>query len=257
MSNSKVNKFISNVQSALSKHSPEILLGIGIAGMITTTVLAVKATPKAIKNIEAEKKKQQVDKLKPKDVVKATWKCYIPAAVTGATSTACLIGANSAHVRRNAALATAYKLSETAFTEYKDKVIETVGERKEKAIKDEVAKNKVERDPVQNNEVIVTDKGRTLCYDGVFGRYFYSDRDAIQRAINNANRRIVAQMYISLNEFYSELGLEPIKVGNDIGWNIDDGEIEVEYSSQLATDGTPCLVVDYNVSPKYGFSSFM
>lgn len=253
----RMSKFISTVQSTLSKHSPEILLGIGIAGMITTTVLAVKATPKALKKIEAEKEKQQVDKLKAKDVVKATWKCYIPAAVTGATSTACLIGANSVHVRRSAALATAYKLSETAFTEYKDKVVETVGERKEKAIKDEIAKDKIERDPVQNSEVIMTDKGQTLCYDGLSGRYFYSDRDAIQRAVNNINRKIVVHMYISLNEFYSELGLEPIKVGADLGWNIDDGEIEVEYSAQLATDGRPCMVIEYNVVPKYKFDSFM
>ena len=257
MNKPRMTKFINEVQSTLTKHCPEILLGIGIAGMITTTVLAVKATPKALEKIEAEKEKQQVDKLKPKDVVKTTWKCYVPAAVTGATSTACLIGANSVHVRRSAALATAYKISETAFAEYKDKVVETVGERKEKAIKDEIAKDKIERDPVQNSEVIVTDKGRTLCYDGVFGRYFYSDRDAIQRAINNVNRKIVVHMYISLNEFYTELGLEPVKIGNDIGWNIDDGEIEVEYSAQLATDGTPCMVIDYSVAPKYGFSSFM
>lgn len=249
-----------NVRLSLSKHSPEILTGIGIAGMVTTTVLAVKATPKALQLIEEAKKRKQQDsdeKFTKVDVVKACWKCYIPAIATGVTSVACVVGASSVNARRNAALATAYTISETALKEYKEKVIETVGEKKEKEVREKVAKAKVEKKPVQNQEVINTERGTTLCYDYHFGRYFRSDRDTIVRAMTDINRQIVVDMYASLNDFYDAIGLDPVKVGYDLGWNIDDGRIEVDFSSQLATDGTPCLVVDYSVSPHYKYSNFV
>lgn len=254
MNTSGVTRFFKNVQTSMVKHSPEILTGIGIAGMIGATILAVKATPKAIKLCEQVKhEKEEPTKL---DYVKATWKCYIPTAVTGATSIACLVGANSVNARRNAAIATAYKLTETAFTEYKEKVVETLGEKKDQVIKDKIAKEKVEKDPVSSNEVIVTAKGTTLCYDGLFGGYFNSSKSAIEDAVNSLNRLIVSYEYASVNDFYRELGRGPIKIGNDLGWKIDDGKIKIDFSSQLAEDGTPCLVMLYNVAPKYDFDKW-
>ena len=98
------------VKRVLRKHSPEILTGIGIAGMIATTVTAVRATPKALQLIDAREIKEE-KRLSTAEVVKTTWKCYIPAAMTGTLSVACLIGASSVNAKRNAALATAYTLS--------------------------------------------------------------------------------------------------------------------------------------------------
>lgn len=256
MAKSNMTDIIKSVKATISKHSPEILTGIGIAGMITTTILAVKATPKAIKLIEAEKRAKHVDALSPVDTVKTVWKCYIPAAMTGVSSIACLIGSNAINAKRNAALTTVYTLSEMARNEYKEKVIETIGEKKERTIKEKVDAERIKKDPVSKKEVIITEKGTTLCYDHVFGRYFKSDIDLINRAMNKINREIVINMYASLNDFYAELGLSPVEMGYDLGWNIDDGTIEIEPSSQLADDGTPCLVIDYSVSPKYNYSRF-
>ena len=256
MAKSNMTDIIKSVKATISKHSPEILTGIGIAGMVTTTILAVKATPKAIKLIEAEKRAKHVDALSPVDTVKTVWKCYIPAAMTGVSSIACLIGSNAINAKRNAALTTVYTLSEMARNEYKEKVIETIGEKKERTIKEKVDAERIKRDPVSKKEVIITEKGTTLCYDHVFGRYFKSDIDIINRAMNKINREIVINMYASLNDFYAELGLSPVEMGYDLGWNIDDGTIEIEPSSQLADDGTPCLVIDYSVSPKYNYSRF-
>lgn len=256
MDKSNVTNIIKGIKASISRHSPEILTGIGIAGMVTTTILAVKATPKAIKLIEAEKRAKHVDALSPVDTVKTVWKCYIPAAMTGVSSIACLIGSNAINAKRNAALTTVYTLSEMARNEYKEKVIETIGEKKEHTIKEKVDAERIKRDPVSKKEVIITEKGTTLCYDHVFGRYFKSDIDIINRAMNKINREIVINMYASLNDFYAELGLSPVEMGYDLGWNIDDGTIEIEPSSQLADDGTPCLVIDYNISPKYNYSRF-
>lgn len=246
-----------NVKSATVKHSPEILTGVGIAGMITTTVMAVRATPKAISLLDDEKRRQNVDKLEPVDVFKTTWKCYIPATITGTVSVACIVGASSVNARRNAALTAAYTLSESTLRDYRRKVVETIGEKKEQTVRDAVAKEQLEKKPVENKEVIITAKGDTLCFDVVSGRYFKSDIDKIKKAENELNRQMRDEMYVSLNDFYYEIGLDPVKVGEDLGWNIDDGYIDVHFSSQLATDGTPCLVIDYGYGPRYDFRKLM
>jgi hypothetical protein len=240
----------------ISKHSPEILTGIGIAGMITTTVLAVKATPKAIRLLEETYGDNNGRPFPAVDVVKTCWKCYIPAAITGAVSITCLIGASNVNARKNAAIATAYKISERALTEYKDKVVETIGEKKERAIRENIDKDRIEKNPVSKSEVIITEKGNTLCYDSISGRYFKSDIDKIEKAVNEINRKMLNEMYISLNEFYDELGLNHTSLGSSLGWNIDNGLLELEFGSQISDDGTPCVVVNYSVAPKYDYSRF-
>ena len=274
MQKPNIAKIYNDLRRATVKHSPEILTGFGIAGMVTTTVLAVKATPKALLLIENKKREQKrilreealaqhkdaipiLDCLKPVDVIKVAWKPYIPAAITGTVSIACLIGASSVNARRNAALTAAYTLSESALKDYRSKVVETIGEKKEQTIRDAVAKEKVEKDPVNSKEVIITGKGETLCYDAISGRYFMSDIDKIKKAENLLNRNMRDEMYVSLNDFYYEIGLPSIKLGDDIGWNIDNGYIDLHFSSQLAEDGRPCLVIDYLYGPRYDYRNFM
>lgn len=251
------NAILKNAEQFVTKHSPEILTGIGIAGMIGTTMMAVKATPKAIELIEKRKKEIDVEELHPVEVVKTTWKCYIPAAITCAASALCLVKAVNISTRRSAAFLTAYNLSDTAFREYKAKVEETVGKNKTKLIQDQVAQDKLNSEKVESREVIVTERGTTLCYDAVFGRFFISDMDSIKRAMNNINAEIMGgNMYASLNEFYDELGLKHVDIGDQLGWNIDDRGLEVLFSSGIADDGRPCLVISYNIAPKYNYNYF-
>lgn len=254
MKKPKLSSISKGIRGAITKHSPEILTGIGIAGMITTTIMAVRATPKALILIEERKEEIDVDKLTPIELIKTTWTCYIPAAITGGLSIICLIGASSVNARRNAALATAYTLSESALKEYQEKVIETIGEKKEQTVRDAIAKDRIDKNPVSSREVIITEKGNTLCYDAISGRYFKSDIDKLKKVENELNRRMRDEMYISLNEFYYVIGLNPISIGDDIGWNIDHGYIELNFSSQLTDDGTPCLVIDYQVAPGYEYN---
>ncbi len=241
-----------SVRTAMKKHSPEILTGIGIAGMITTTIMAVRATPKALILIGDKKDELGTDELTKMETVKAAWPCYIPSALVGTASVLCLIGASSTNMRRNAALATAYTLSETTLKEYQEKVVETIGEKKERDIREQVAKEKMIKNPVR--EVILTERGgNTICYDVISGRYFKSDRDTINRIVNELNRQMRDEMYVSLNDFYYELGLDGTKLGDDLGWNMDKGYIDINYSSHLDANGTPCLVIDYQVAPVYDY----
>ena len=73
MNKSNISKVLSSVRTSMAKHSPEILTGIGIAGMITTTVMAVRATPKALILIEERKEEIGAEELEVADVVKTTW----------------------------------------------------------------------------------------------------------------------------------------------------------------------------------------
>lgn len=272
MKKPNVTKLFNTVKRAVGKKSPEILIAFGIAGMITTTVLAVKATPKAMEKIkEAETDKadeynhNHADsdigastlKLTKPETVKATWKCYIPAAVSGVASIACIVGANTVHSKRNAAIATAYKLSEKAFTEYKGAVLEEVGEEKVKDIKSRVAQKHLDDNPVSSSQVIITGNGKQLCYDGISGRYFECDLETIKAAVNRVNRNMTYDMYVSLSDFYDELDLPHTDMSDSLGWNLDDGLLEIDYGTRLSDDGKPCITLEYHVAPKYDYSKLM
>lgn len=258
MGKSNLATFFKAMQKSVSKHSPEILTGLGIAGMVTTTVLAVKATPKALKLIEAQKEEDKVEKLSPATTIKVTWKCYVPAAVLGVTSIGCLIGASRVSLKRNAALATAYKLSETALSEYREQVVETVGEKKEQVIREKIAEKKIIENPVREIDIIQTGYGTTLCFDPMSGRHFYSDIDRIKKAENVLNKRMLHDISgsVSLNDFYDELNLERTEMGDMIGWNTDR-LIDIQISSHVTKDGKPSIVLDfYNSKPDYGYDRF-
>lgn len=265
MSKLNLSRVFTDLRRIATKHSPEILTGIGIVGMVSTTVIAVRSTPKALVLIEDKKREKRFNserntELTKLEIVKATWKCYLPAAITGACSIACLVGASSVSARRNAALAAAYTLSETALNDYKEKVVETFGEKKEKTVRDAIAKDKLDANPVKENEIVVTGKGSTKCYDSITGRRFYSDIEYIRRAVNNLNERLLFDTYVSLNELYDELGLDEVfPLGDNLGWTVnpdssDKGLIELDFSSLLDSDGTPCVVMGFRNPPYYDFA---
>lgn len=242
---------------SLKKHSPGILTGIGIVGLLATSIMAVDATPKAMELIREKKEELGVEKLTAAETVKATWKCYIPAAVTAATSVACIVGANSVNAKRQAALATACTLSETAMREYKDKVVETIGEKKEREVMDAIAKDKIEKNPVSKSEVILTNKGDTLCFDPWSSRYFKSDAEKLRKAVNDLNYQLINEGCVTLNDFYYDIGLDETRPGETLGWNINrGGQVQFRFSSQVAEDGTPCLVLEFVNPPSYDYSQY-
>ena len=265
MNKLNVGKLFKDIQSIASKHSPEILTGLGIAGMITTTVLAVRATPKALELIEDKQEElelQPTEKLTAAEVVKTTWKCYVPATVMGVVSVACLIGANSVNASRNAALATAYNLSATALSDYKEKVVETLGEKKERIIREKVADEQLKREPLNKSTIIVTGNGSSRFYDDISKRRFTSDIEKIRRIVNDLNADMLdGDDYVSLNAFYYELGLEPIGYGDEAGWNVSKngrkaGMIKVDFHAILDDDGQPTIVLEYSVAPTRGFDTY-
>lgn len=261
MNTMQLKAIFTELGKAARKYSPEILTGIGIAGMLSTTVFAVRATPKALMLIEEKKREKKFAGEQPEltkiEVIKTVWKPYIPAAVTGAASVACLVGASSVNARRNAALAAAYALSETTLADYKEKVVATIGEKKAQEVKDAIAKDKIDNDPVSRKEVVITDKGETLFYESLSGRYFKSDYESVRSAVNTLNEQLLLDECVTLNEFYDAIGLDSIEpLGEQLKWRVrpdssDKGLIQIDFSSQLTDDMTPCAVIGFSNPPKY------
>lgn len=257
MNKTDVAKFFNSVGTSMSKNSPAILIGLAIVSGGTAIALAVEATPKALKRIEVAKQERQVEKLTPLETVKVTWPCYVPTALAFAFASGCAIGSHSVHAKRNAALATAYKISETALVEYRDKVVETFGEKKEQTVRDKVAQEQVAKNPINPQDVIDTGRGTTLFLDPLSKRYFTSDIEFIRRVENKLNKKMLQSICgsTSVNMFYMELGLEPVddSVGDTLGWNAEH-QIDLDIRPAWANhERDSCLVIGHYNPPKYDY----
>ena len=271
-------KGLMKVVTAFAKvHSPEILVGLGIAGMATSTILAVKATPKAVEKIndkideanevlldDALKSHQDcyspVDKLKPGDVVKLCWKDYAPAAVTGIASIVCIVGGTRINLRRNAALVTAVKLSEMTIKDlqsYRDKVVETIGEEKAAEIEQKVNEEYVQQAAVNIDSDIIPGNGPIICVEKMGGQWFKSDKESIRAAFNRLNYNMNDDMYVSLNDFYDEFDLRHTIAGEQLGWNRDKGLIDPSFTAHLINGRIPAMVVSTRIEPQTDYTKLM
>lgn len=240
-----------SVWAGAKKHSPEILIGMGIAGAASSVIFAVKATPKAMILLEEKRQELGVEKLEAKEIIKTAAPVYIPTAVSFGVSVACIVGASSMNARRNAALTAAYTMSESALRTYRDKVLETVGEDKEREIRQKAAIEQQQSTPEPQTLVVSSAAGQLKCFDSLSGRYFVSTKNEIDKAVNEFNRQLRDDMRISLNDWYDLIGLDTNKLGDMLGWDIERGYVETCYASRLDEDGLPCLVVNYVEPPHY------
>lgn len=247
---SNISNVVKNINQWTKRHGSEILISIGAASSISAVVLAIKATPKAVRLIDERKEELDAENLDATEIVKTVWTCYIPTAMTEIFSMVCLICAATNNNKHNAALTAAYALSENAFREYRDKIIDTIGEQKEKSIRDSIAKDRIENNPPTRNEISIGTAGDQLCYDALSDRYFKSSADKIKKAQNELNARMLQEQNVSLNDFYYEVGLNDTLIGDSLGWDINKTNfIDIYFNTQLADGDIPCLVVDFSSNP--------
>lgn len=247
-------------QSA-GKHAPIILTCVAAVSAVSATVSAVKATPKA--TILLQKKKEEIareEEMKPEEVdltlqeiIQTTWKLYVPAAAFTTVSLGCMFGAAHINNQRQLGWAALYSATKKASDAYERQVIEHVGTKDNEEIRRKVVQQELKDNPASRADIIATGKGPYLCYDTLSGRYFMSDIETIRRVVNDLNQMMFSQMYVSLNEFYQELGMLPVDLGYDNGWNVDE-LIDVQFSTMMSDDGRPCLVLQYLTQPRYSYN---
>lgn len=261
MNLSGVNHIIRFIVVGASKNSTLILTGLSVGGVGLTTGLAIKATPKALWLLEkAGHSRRRARGFRPwlkstAEVVKLTWKCYIPTVAMGVATILCIIGNNKINLSRTAALASVLSITKAKAKEYEAKVIETIGEAKEQRIHDDIAQDHLDAKPLVPSQVIITGGGDMLCFDTLSGQYFTSDIEKIRRIENKINHGMMGSMFMfaSVNELNSELGIEPVLLGDEMGWNVDN-LLQFTFSSKLAKEGKPCLVIGYVTVPIKGFN---
>ena len=237
-------------------NSPTIMTTVGVAGTVTTAVLASRASVKAYKilevnDLEVTTMDLRTNKTKAKEALNLTWKCYIPPVVVGGITVASIIMANRVGTKRAAAVAAAYTISEKAFEDYREKVVETLGEHKEQVIRDQVAEAQVRKDAPS----LVISSGKVLCRDAYSGRYFESTMEDLKKAQNDLNYKVLNYGYASLNDYYDLLGLAATDVGEEMGWKADE-ILDCDYSTVLSEDQRPCISISFRVQPGRGFYRF-
>lgn len=252
-------RLLKRIEKLTIDNSPAILTALGVTGTLTTAYLTGKASIKAVAIVQTEQRKldeyPKSHHLETRDMVPLVWKLYIPAAVTGALTISAILAANHVSTRRATAVAAAYSITEKAFTEYKEKVVEKIGEKKERAYRDEIAQERVERNPPNDNLVIITDNGEVLCHDAFSGRYFKSSMEAIQRAEIAVNHQILNDGYASLSDLYYLLELPVTAISEEVGWNTDR-MLKIVYSTVLSPDNRPCISIDFDLHPNRKYSHF-
>lgn len=230
-----------NIEKILRKNAPDLLLTVGICSLLGSTIMAVKFTPKANRILKEKENSTKIEKFK------AVAPCYVPSALLACAGTASIICSRNITKNRFTAMATAYTVTSSTLRSFKKNLEEVVEPEKVKIIKSKVAKDNLEEAandiPSNNNE-----EKKPLFFDSVSGRYFRSTINEIDKAVNELNKQMMNEMYIRLNDFYNEIGLERIKIGEDLGWNIDKGLIEVRYDTTIADNDEPCIVLDYELT---------
>jgi len=240
---------IDRARKAAAENAPTILTALGVTGTITTVVLASRASFKAQEILTREHHHLLDPDMSKTEIRKKefgfVWKEYIPAATTGVVTVACIVMANRVTTRRAAALASAYTVSQEAFREYKEKVVQKMGETKEQKLRDEIAQDRVKANPPGPWLILDDD---VLCLDTHSGRYFESTREEIRTAVNDINYKLLNEDHASLSDFWELIGLAKTADSDEIGWNVDS-KFEVQYGSALTEDGKPVLTIEFRTTP--------
>ena len=254
------------------KNSTTILTATAVAGVGATAVATGKAVVEARDIIKAH---EMDDELKCEKIeqdsdgkvmdhlvyyrdrtkwekIKLTWKSFVLPIFLGCTTIGCIIGSNTISTRRNLALAAAYSMSEEAAKEFKDKVAETIGEKKTEKIENAIAQDHMEKRPVPDDEYITyTQYGEQLMFDAWSGRYFRGGQNEVDKKVNMLNKRIAeTKRPANMNDFYELLGIPMVPLGEEFGWRYNPdteyGDVTVHYYPAISSKGEPCIEVKVN-----------
>lgn len=255
MDKADITRFLYKAALHLRKHAPEILIGVGITGVVTSTVLACKATTKLEGVIEDGKQRvndvheraehivnpdEQTEKEIKKDLAMAyvhtglqVAKLYAPSVLLGAASLGSIITSHSIINKRNVALAAAYASIDKGFKDYRKRVVERFGNELDKELKYNLKAKEIEEKVVNENGEEKTVK-KTVYTKGpgnysVFARIYdcgckgwtknpEENLYYLNQLQNWMNEKLRDQGYLFLNEVYEELGIQRSQLGQQFGW---------------------------------------
>lgn len=243
---------MSKLAVGIKRYAPEILTTLSVGGLLTTAYLGSKAGYKAGIHVVSEfsarldnaRDDEEVLPLAPKEIIKDTWKFYIPVAIVGTATAVAIIGSNRISNNRQLALISAAAISERALSEYQQKIVETTSRPKEQKVRDVIIQDEVNDKPASEFDRLAPLKdGDVWVIESHTKQLFVSNAEKIHRAENDANRQAIHDGYVSLNTFLDCLGLPTSDAGEVVGWTADK-PLEVRIGG-AARDEKPVLTIDY------------
>ena len=266
--------------SDFCKREAPTLMSIGaLVGVAVTAFLAFKSSPKVDEVLkEAKEAKEKIKEMETKTteetpgeervtseeikkakrdarirkvigLAKGLWPVGVAALATGAL----ILGANHINLRRIAVYAGAYEVASGDLKKYKEKLNEVVGEKKAQEVRQAVSQEKVDErfKDVHPDDVVIyhTGFGDQLFYDEWTGRAFTSSEAAIERAFSECSAEAILDMFVSANELYGRLGLDPVGAGKDVGLT---GHTTPSYRDNwvMLPNGKRALSLYYDLSPR-------
>lgn len=258
----KINRSFGKVGFKLKKHSPEILAVTGTIGVVTSAVMACRATTKLSGILEKSKKEAEVIHLAVehpecldgheyteedgKNDLRISYvntglsivKLYAPSVILGTLSITAMLTSNNILRKRNIALAAAYTAVDKGFKEYRSRVVERFGEEmdrelrynlKSKEIEEKVIDEKTGKEKTVKKTVNVVDPTQYSVYarfydDGCNGWTKDPEHNLffLKSQENYANDILKTRGHLFLNEVYDMLGIPRTQAGQMVGWVYDE-----------------------------------
>lgn len=235
----QVKTFVKLGKKFLTDYATPILVGIGIGGMCIGTVAAVKATPAAMEHIKQAE--STVEEMTPLRTAEACWKDYAPAVIIMTASAASIIAGTANGMRREAALAAAYKLATDSLQTYKDTVHDIVDDETEQKISTSAASKVVAKHvgtPVA--------EGMFWCTDSWTGQRFVTSPSRIKDGENTLNELVLQEGWVLVNDLLSILGERETDAGYMFGFDVGKGLMKIKIDSVVVVeDNRTELVISY------------
>lgn len=245
----KGENLIRKLPKYVKASAPTILSVIGVVGVAATAIAAVRETPKALELLK-EAEEEKGDALTKLEIIKTAGPCYVPSVLIGASTIACIFGANFLNGRQQAALTSAYIFLDQSYKEYKEKVKELFGEKADEEVQEAIVQDKYE-------ESDLVPKGETLLfYEEHYGEFFERTMLEVQDAEYLLNRKLAIEGEASLNDFFAFLGLPENKIGDALGWSqhlicdfAHPAWIDFEHELTKMEDGMECYIINLSIPP--------
>ena len=250
-------KFLRRPIIFTKRNTSTLLTLIGAGGVIATSVMVGVATPKALKIVDRARA-EKGEELTVMEKVKAAGPAYIPAVTVGASTIACIFGANILNQRHQASLMSAYALLDSSYKRYRAKVQEMFVEGDVSVLK------RIAREDYDHNEYELSHiDNQCLFYDTVAMRYFESTETDLQRAELELNQRLITHGYACLNDFYKLLKIPTIDGGDKLGWSTyahglqyGCGEIAFHHTKVELDDGLECTIIGMATEPSLDYLTY-
>ena len=236
----------------LRKHGGTILAIGASIGVAVTAIETGKATVKANTLVSMNRD----EPMTKKEIVQDCWKFYIPAAVAGAGTVACILGSNALNKKQLARMTAAYMALGKTYQEYRRQVAQQIGTEEEKDIYRDT------QDILKTPEA--SGEGETLlCYEPISKRYFHATEAELMEAFYNMNRDMTLSGEVPLNNLYSYLNLDFVPELDHYGWSVDylgsDWEyywIDFSYTKQQTDDGLEVYYVSAFQEPLKDYMNY-